>query len=169
MALYNFLIKNARLLVWVFVAVMLFWGYSQSKERELDAQRIQTLESTVTQLSSTVTQLADTMQQTAALMTRFNQMADDWEKQKNGNALQTEQQREANRKSAKDAGLDSVRIPDSIIDGMRQTAAEAANVAGSALRPDASQPANAVPGSKDTGSNDGDRSGGRGDTGVKQP
>lgn len=167
MALYNFLIKNSRLLVWVFVAVMLFWGYSQSKERELDAQRIQTLESTATQLSSTVTQLADTMQQTAALMTRFNQMADDWEKQKNGNALRTDEQREANRKAAKDSGLDSVRIPDSIIDGMRQTAAEAANVAGSALRSDTSQPANTVPGSKDTRSNDGDGSGGRSDSGSK--
>ena len=142
MAIYKFLTGNSRLLIWVFIGLMAFWGYSQSQERKLDAQRIQTLESTVTQLSKTVNQMADTMTQTAALMQKFNQMADTFNKQSAAIQDGARKDKAANEKDLNAAQVGAVRIPDNVIKRLQQSAASArsasdsANVHADAAKPD---------------------------------
>lgn len=132
MAIFNFLKGNSKLLIWAFLAVMVFWAWNQSQERKLDAQRIASLEGTVQQMSATVNQLASTMQQTAELMQKFNQMADSWERQKGQITAQAGQDKKQNEQELKAADVGSVRIPDSVIKRLQQSAAAARNAADSA-------------------------------------
>lgn len=142
MAIYNFLKGNSRLLVWVFLGVMAFLAYNQSQERKIDAQRIASLETTVTQMSNTVNQMAQTMQQTAELMQKFNQMANDWEKQKTGIESRTNAAKQANEDDLKKTDVGAVRIPDSVIKRLQESADAARTAASSAaVRADSSKPA----------------------------
>lgn len=143
MAIYNFLKGNSRLLIWVFLGAMAFLAYNQSQERKIDAQRIESLEGTVRQMSNTVNQMAQTMQQTAELMQKFNQMATDWESQKSGIESRNEATKAANGSDLKKSDIGSMRIPDSVINRLQQTAESARSAADRAsIRADASQPAN---------------------------
>lgn len=140
MALYNFLVKNSKLLIWAFIGVMIFWGYNQAQERKIDARRIATLETTVTQMSNTVNQMAETMQQTAALMEKFNQMADSWEHQKA--EIKSDQSREkaSNEKIMQGSAVGSARIPDGVIDGLRRSADSARKASDSAVSANSAEP-----------------------------
>lgn len=141
MGIYKFLVGNSRLLIWVFIGVMVFWGYNQAQQRKLDAQRIQTLETTVTQLSATVSQMADTMTQTAALMQKFNQMAEGFETEKARIQAQAGKDKAANEKDLSAADVGAVRIPDSVIKRLQQSADAARSASGSAtLSADAPEP-----------------------------
>jgi len=143
MAIYNFLKGNSRLLVWVFLGVMAFMAYNQSQARKLDAQRIATLETTVTQMSNTVNQMALTMQQTASLMQKFNQMASDWETQKPQIESRNESRKQANSNDLKKSDVGSILIPDSVIKRLQESAESAKSAANSAaIRGDATQPDN---------------------------
>lgn len=142
MALFNFLKNNSRLLIWAFVGLMVFWGWNQSQERKLDAQRIATLETTVAQMSSTVTQMALTMQQTAELMQKFNSMASDWEARKGEISNDASRDRQANQNDLQKTDVGTMRIPDSVINRLRESAdaarnaANSANVSANAAKPD---------------------------------
>lgn len=131
MGIYNFLVKNSRLLIWAFIGVMLFWGWNQAQERKLDAQRIQTLETTVTQLSQTVNQMADTMTQTAALMQKFNQMADRFNQLDAGIQNGAKRDKAANEKDLSASDVGAVRIPDTVIQRLQQSAEAARAASGS--------------------------------------
>jgi len=131
MGIRNFLVSNSRLLIWAFIGIMLFWGWNQAQERKLDAQRIQTLETTVTQLSQTVNQMADTMTQTAALMAKFNQMADKFNQADAAIKSGAKQDKAANEKELSATQVGAVRIPDSVIKRLQQSADSARATSGS--------------------------------------
>ncbi len=132
MAIYNFLTKNSRLLVWLFIGLMAFWGWNQAQERKLDAQRIVTLETTVNQLSQTVNQMADTMAQTAALMQKFNQMADEFSRRDAQIKSGAARDKAANEKDFQAGDVGDIRIPDTVIDRLQKSAAAARAASGSA-------------------------------------
>lgn len=142
MGIYNFLKGNSRLLVWLFLGVMAFLAYNQSQERKIDAQRIASLETTVNQMSKTVDQMAATMQQTAELMQKFNQMASDWESQKNAIDSRNQKSKQANEDDLKKTDVGAVLIPQSVIKRLQESADAAKNAANrAAIRGDAAEPA----------------------------
>lgn len=132
MGIYNFLKGNSRLLIWVFLGLMAFMAYNQNQARKIDAQRIQSLETTVTQLSVTVNQMANTIQQTAELMQRVNQLASDWETRQQTIHDNNEKNKQANANDLKANDMGSIRIPDSVISRLRESAEAARTAADSA-------------------------------------
>lgn len=129
MAIFNLIRGNSRFIVWIFLALMMFWAYSQSQERKLDAQRILTLETSQKQMSDTLKSVADALQENAKLMRDLQGMA--IEAEKNRQKLNDLKEKGGKQNAADLEGVAPVVIPDSVIERL-QSVADAARKSGAA-------------------------------------
>lgn len=133
MAIFKFISGKSRVMLWVFLALMMFWAYSQSQARKLDAQRIQTLETSQKQMSETLQSVADALQENARLMQALQDMAKNAEA--NRLRLQSEKDKGGKENAAELKNVGSVVIPDSVIKRLQSAADDArqASAAGSGV------------------------------------